>query len=92
MKRVSTELEAMSEPEKEPNREFLLLQGVRFAFRVHQVMPVCSFLPLFFYIQYALRFKETNHTSVLSENCCTSQLMNHLLKAHIRNNFIIPKC
>lgn len=50
MKRVSTELEAMSGPEKEPNREFLLLQGVRFAFRVHQVMPVCSFLPLFFYI------------------------------------------
>lgn len=36
MKRVSTELEAMSRPEKEPNREFLLLQGVRFAFRVHQ--------------------------------------------------------
>lgn len=36
MKRVSTELEAMSGPEKEPNREFLLLQGVRFAFRIHQ--------------------------------------------------------
>ncbi|KAH9772016.1 protein CHUP1 [Citrus sinensis] len=36
MKRVSTELEAMSGAEKEPNREFLLLQGVRFAFRVHQ--------------------------------------------------------
>lgn len=50
MKRVSTELEAMSTPEKEPNREFLLLQGVRFAFRVHQVMLLCSFLPLFFYL------------------------------------------
>lgn len=37
MKRVTTELDAMSGPEKEPNREFLLLQGVRFAFRVHQV-------------------------------------------------------
>ncbi|XP_042502565.1 protein CHUP1, chloroplastic isoform X2 [Macadamia integrifolia] len=36
MKRVATELDAMSGPEKEPNREFLLLQGVRFAFRVHQ--------------------------------------------------------
>ncbi|KAJ4710589.1 Protein CHUP1, chloroplastic [Melia azedarach] len=36
MKRVSTELEALSGAEKEPNREFLLLQGVRFAFRVHQ--------------------------------------------------------
>lgn len=37
MKRVALELDAMSEPEKEPNREFLILQGVRFAFRVHQV-------------------------------------------------------
>ncbi|XP_023541057.1 protein CHUP1, chloroplastic-like [Cucurbita pepo subsp. pepo] len=36
MKRVASELDAMNEPEKEPNREFLVLQGVRFAFRVHQ--------------------------------------------------------
>ncbi|KAK4357559.1 hypothetical protein RND71_023169 [Anisodus tanguticus] len=36
MKRVAAELDAMSGPEKEPNREFLILQGVRFAFRVHQ--------------------------------------------------------
>ncbi|KAL8533434.1 hypothetical protein ACS0TY_009716 [Phlomoides rotata] len=36
MKRVASELDAMDEPEKEPNKEFLLLQGVRFAFRVHQ--------------------------------------------------------
>ncbi|CAI0552598.1 unnamed protein product [Linum tenue] len=36
MKRVSEELDVMTGPEKEPNREFLLLQGVRFAFRVHQ--------------------------------------------------------
>uniref|UniRef100_A0A5B7ACC9 Protein CHUP1, chloroplastic n=1 Tax=Davidia involucrata TaxID=16924 RepID=A0A5B7ACC9_DAVIN len=36
MKRVASELAALSGPEKEPNREFLLLQGVRFAFRVHQ--------------------------------------------------------
>ncbi|KAJ4960111.1 hypothetical protein NE237_020021 [Protea cynaroides] len=36
MKRVASELDALSGPEKEPNREFLLLQGVRFAFRVHQ--------------------------------------------------------
>ncbi|XP_027151474.1 protein CHUP1, chloroplastic isoform X1 [Coffea eugenioides] len=36
MKRVASELDAMSAPEKEPNREFLVLQGVRFAFRVHQ--------------------------------------------------------
>ncbi|XP_022150657.1 protein CHUP1, chloroplastic [Momordica charantia] len=36
MKRVASELDAMNELEKEPNREFLVLQGVRFAFRVHQ--------------------------------------------------------
>lgn len=36
MKRVATELDVLSGPEKEPNREFLLLQGIRFAFRVHQ--------------------------------------------------------
>eukprot|EP00262_Sarcandra_glabra_P012925 TRINITY_DN3443_c0_g1_i1.p1 TRINITY_DN3443_c0_g1~~TRINITY_DN3443_c0_g1_i1.p1 ORF type:complete len:1019 (+),score=261.68 TRINITY_DN3443_c0_g1_i1:796-3852(+) len=36
MKRVASELDALSGPEKEPNREFLILQGVRFAFRVHQ--------------------------------------------------------
>ncbi|BAT15489.1 Os12g0105300, partial [Oryza sativa Japonica Group] len=36
MNRVATELDALQGTEKEPNREFLLLQGVRFAFRVHQ--------------------------------------------------------
>jgi len=36
MKRVSTELDALGSSENETNREFLLLQGVRFAFRVHQ--------------------------------------------------------
>ncbi|KAE8666099.1 Protein CHUP1 [Hibiscus syriacus] len=36
MKRVASELDALTGPEKEPNREFILLQGVRFAFRVHQ--------------------------------------------------------
>jgi hypothetical protein len=37
MKRVASELDALNGTDKEPNREFLLLQGVRFAFRVHQV-------------------------------------------------------
>ncbi|KAL9317855.1 hypothetical protein ACSQ67_014372 [Phaseolus vulgaris] len=36
MKRVASELDILSGPDKEPNREFLILQGVRFAFRVHQ--------------------------------------------------------
>ncbi|KAK6931444.1 hypothetical protein RJ641_003237 [Dillenia turbinata] len=36
MKRVASELDTLTGPEKEPNREFLTLQGVRFAFRVHQ--------------------------------------------------------
>lgn len=43
MKRVASELDALSGPEKEPNREFLVLQGVRFAFRVHQVFIISSF-------------------------------------------------
>ncbi|MED6159489.1 hypothetical protein PIB30_042758 [Stylosanthes scabra] len=42
MKRVTSELDTLSGPEKEPAREFLILQGVRFAFRVHQV----TFQPL----------------------------------------------
>lgn len=41
MKRVSSELDALSGSDKEPNREFLVLQGVRFAFRVHQVKFSC---------------------------------------------------
>ncbi|CAN1153083.1 Protein CHUP1, chloroplastic [Linum perenne] len=36
MKRVAMELDVLSGPENEPTREFILLQGVRFAFRVHQ--------------------------------------------------------
>lgn len=40
MKRVASELDALTGPEKEPNREFLVLQGVRFAFRVHQVAHI----------------------------------------------------
>lgn len=41
MKRVASELDALGGSDKEPNREFLLLQGVRFAFRVHQVHLLC---------------------------------------------------
>ncbi|MCO5591362.1 hypothetical protein L7F22_045344 [Adiantum nelumboides] len=37
MKRVAAELDASAaSPSQDPQREFLLLQGVRFAFRVHQ--------------------------------------------------------
>lgn len=36
MNRISIELESMGSPENEPAQEFLLLQGVRFAFRAHQ--------------------------------------------------------
>lgn len=46
MKRVASELDAMNEPEKEPNKEFLILQGVRFAFRVHQVYTSSQFYML----------------------------------------------
>jgi hypothetical protein len=44
MKRVASELDELSGPEKEPAREFLILQGVRFAFRVHQVHNLGHFL------------------------------------------------
>ncbi|KAI4379167.1 hypothetical protein MLD38_005498 [Melastoma candidum] len=36
MKQIATEQDTLSGSDKEPNREFLTLQGVRFAFRVHQ--------------------------------------------------------
>ncbi|XP_073223171.1 protein CHUP1, chloroplastic isoform X2 [Cicer arietinum] len=36
MKCIASELDILSGPEEEPTREFLILQGVRFAFRVHQ--------------------------------------------------------
>jgi hypothetical protein len=44
MERVASELDAMQGTEKEHNREFLLLQGVRFAFRVHQVYNYLKFI------------------------------------------------
>lgn len=36
MKRVAIEVESMGDSEREVTREFLMFQGVRFAFRVHQ--------------------------------------------------------
>ncbi|EMS55863.1 hypothetical protein TRIUR3_01863 [Triticum urartu] len=42
MERVTSELDALQGTEKEPNREFLLLQGVRFAFRVHQYVYIIT--------------------------------------------------
>lgn len=43
MKRVASELDILSGPKKEPMREFFILQGVRFAFRVHQVILALLF-------------------------------------------------
>lgn len=37
MKRVATELQTMGVSNKDPALEYMLLQGVRFAFRIHQV-------------------------------------------------------
>ena len=56
MKRVASELDALSGPEKEPAREFLILQGVRFAFRVHQVRKLGHFC-YFFYDIYKFNTK-----------------------------------
>jgi hypothetical protein len=44
MKRVAAELDHLAAGTGEPLREFLLLQGVRFAFRVHQVLQSISSL------------------------------------------------
>ncbi|KAK7266332.1 hypothetical protein RIF29_18975 [Crotalaria pallida] len=39
MKRVAMELQAKSTLEKDPTMDYMLIQGVRFAFRIHQVCP-----------------------------------------------------
>lgn len=46
MKRIVNEHNELSGPQKEPNREFLLLQGVRFASRVHKVCFTFKTYPL----------------------------------------------
>ena len=43
MKRVAMELQAKSALEKDPAMDYMLLQGVRFAFRIHQVCPLIYF-------------------------------------------------
>lgn len=58
MKRVASELDALSGPEKEPAREFLILQGVRFAFRVHQVRNLGHFC--YFHINLIHRSTKNN--------------------------------
>lgn len=37
MKRVAIELQLKATMEKDPSMDYMLLQGVRFAFRIHQV-------------------------------------------------------
>jgi hypothetical protein len=46
MKRVATEIQskAAAALEKDPALDYMLLQGVRFAFRIHQVCTVISIL------------------------------------------------
>jgi hypothetical protein len=52
MKRVAWELDNLGNTnDKEPVREFFLLQGVRFAFRVHQV---CKSVSFFCYLELAM--------------------------------------
>lgn len=61
MKRVASELDTLSGPEKEPSREFLVLQGVRFAFRVHQVQSVLAHL----YVQHKVDILIDNRIKTL---------------------------
>lgn len=48
MKRVAMELQTKAAAEKDPSMDYMLLQGVRFAFRIHQVHPVLSCHPYTF--------------------------------------------
>lgn len=52
MKRVAMELQVKSALEKDPAMDYMLLQGVRFAFRIHQVCPVIYFsvVPVHFWL------------------------------------------
>lgn len=69
MKRVASELDALSGPEKEPNREFFILQGVRFAFRVHQVCFISVSVSSNLYLKHkeSKTFRNVNNKEV--ENC-----------------------
>lgn len=40
MKRVAMELQSKAVAEKDPAMDYMLLQGVRFAFRIHQVCNI----------------------------------------------------
>lgn len=66
MKRVSSELDALSGPEKEPNREFLILQGVRFAFRVHQVCFVSASVSVNLYFTCSTVYRTNDRTILFS--------------------------
>lgn len=46
MKRVAMELQSKTGMEKDPAMDYMLLQGVRFAFRIHQVCCINNFLVL----------------------------------------------
>lgn len=56
MKRVAMELHSKAGLEKDPAMDYMLLQGVRFAFRIHQVCSVKTvtipLIPLLFFIQH----------------------------------------
>jgi len=40
MKRVAIEVQTKSAFDKDPAMDYMVLQGVRFAFRIHQVFPI----------------------------------------------------
>lgn len=64
MKRVASELDELSGPEKEPTREFLILQGVRFAFRVHQVIHFRSLIMnIYIFLTHFLWLKISLHNN-----------------------------
>ena len=44
MKRVAMELQLKATLEKDPSMDYMLLQGVRFAFRIQQVCYISKFV------------------------------------------------
>lgn len=44
MKRAAMELQSKAALEKDPAMDYMLLQGVRFAFRIHQVCSIAMIL------------------------------------------------
>lgn len=64
MKRVATELQSMGASNKDPALEYMMLQGVRFAFRIHQVR-MRKVLSMNLYGSFSLLFMRCLNSSMI---------------------------